>query len=50
MIEESLTLAHYNDEPVHPAKLRQVLEGHFNESELHALYFDLGVNYDALPG
>jgi hypothetical protein len=31
-------------------KLRQVLVKGFNESELKTLCFDLGVDYDSLPG
>ena len=32
------------------AKLRQLLVSHFNESELRDLCFDLGVDYEGLPG
>jgi hypothetical protein len=31
------------------ATLRQVLSIHFNKDELRGLYFDLGVDYEALP-
>jgi hypothetical protein len=31
-------------------ELRQLLERHFNEEELRTLCFDLGIDYDALPG
>ena len=31
-------------------QLRQTLETHFNQSELRTLCFDLGVDYDGLPG
>ena len=32
------------------AELRENLVAHFNEGELRTLCFDLGVNYDVLPG
>lgn len=32
------------------AKLRRILVCYFNDSELRDLYFDLGVDYEALPG
>lgn len=31
-------------------KLRQILTSRLDESELQTLCFDLGVNYDDLPG
>ncbi len=35
---------------VDPVRLRQILTNYFNESELHTLCFDLGVDYESLPG
>ena len=31
-------------------RLRRVLDAHLSESEVRALCFDLGVDYDDLPG
>ena len=38
------------DDSIDPAKLRQILNAFFNESELRDLSFDLGVDYEELPG
>lgn len=35
---------------VQAPKLRQLLIRHFNDSELHTLCFDLGIDYEDLPG
>jgi tetratricopeptide (TPR) repeat protein len=32
------------------ARMRRLLVDHFSEEDLESLYFDLGVNYDSLPG
>jgi hypothetical protein len=37
-------------ERIHLAKLRQILVDRFDEGELRTLCFDLGVDYDSLPG
>jgi hypothetical protein len=37
-------------EPIDPVQLRRVLAGHFDEGELRTLCFDLGLEYDAIPG
>ncbi|MGD2179340.1 MAG: hypothetical protein PVG71_16140, partial [Anaerolineae bacterium] len=52
------TLTVYTQSELEPAlakterqvQLRQILTDHFNEGELHTLCFDLGVDYDDLPG
>jgi hypothetical protein len=35
---------------VNPARLRQVLTEYFNSDELQSLCFDLGIDYESLPG
>jgi S1-C subfamily serine protease len=37
-------------ERIHLTKLRQILVNRFDEGELRTLCFDLGVDYDSLPG
>ena len=44
------TASEKTSEQVDRATLRQILTTYFNESELRNLCFDLGVDYDNLPG
>ncbi len=39
-----------NDQLSFRSRIRELINGHFNEGELRSLVFDLGIDYDNLPG